>query len=259
MTGLVEEGASITESAPSTEASISQPRRFRLNWGSVRYVAGQFVVIVVGVLVALAVDQWRSDRNDRAREAEYLARLTADLTADTATFSEFLSLLGTKSDVLGALLVDSARSLSNAEPSALMDRLTASGFVALPPNRAGTFRELQTTGNLGLLEDVSMRDALAQYYMGYDHISGVLAASPGSYRLYLWSAIPGDLSYRRRVGDGAVDGTQLANGLATLRRMPDLTRVVNAELTYTAAMTYYLTEYRRIAQNLLTLLSSQPD
>lgn len=35
----------------------------------------EFVVIVVGVLVALAADRWNQGRMDTAAEAEYIARL----------------------------------------------------------------------------------------------------------------------------------------------------------------------------------------
>jgi hypothetical protein len=53
--------------------------RSRIPWP--RLVA-EFLVIVVGVLVALGVDQWVQDRQDRALEAEYLERLLADVRYD---------------------------------------------------------------------------------------------------------------------------------------------------------------------------------
>ena len=37
----------------------------KINW---QQTATEFVVIVVGVLAALAVDEWRSERNDRQIE-----------------------------------------------------------------------------------------------------------------------------------------------------------------------------------------------
>ena len=52
-----------------------------LPWG--RWL-GEFVIIVVGVLVALAVDSYREDQIDEARERVYLANLYADLTIDAA-------------------------------------------------------------------------------------------------------------------------------------------------------------------------------
>ena len=47
----------------------------------------EFAVIVLGVLVALGVDQWNGSRQDRARETDYLGRLAADLRLDTAALN----------------------------------------------------------------------------------------------------------------------------------------------------------------------------
>lgn len=48
----------------------------------------EFMTIVAGVLVALAVDQWVRGREDRALEREYLARLEHDLLADSVVSAE---------------------------------------------------------------------------------------------------------------------------------------------------------------------------
>ena len=45
---------------------------------------GEFIVIVLGVLVALAVDDWRDYRSDRVLEQHLIGRLAADLRADEA-------------------------------------------------------------------------------------------------------------------------------------------------------------------------------
>ncbi len=41
-------------------------------------------MIVVGVLIALGLDNWNQDRVDRALSGEYLSRLVGDLEADVA-------------------------------------------------------------------------------------------------------------------------------------------------------------------------------
>jgi len=47
-------------------------------------LVGEFTVIVLGVLVALAVDDWNQYRNDREVEAGILARMADELVADGA-------------------------------------------------------------------------------------------------------------------------------------------------------------------------------
>ena len=55
----------------------------RLNW---RLLLGEFVVIVVGVLMALWVDQLREARVNAKLEVEYLKSLVTDLEADLSRF-----------------------------------------------------------------------------------------------------------------------------------------------------------------------------
>jgi hypothetical protein len=51
----------------------------RLNW---RLLLGEFIVIVVGILMALWVDELREARYKAALEIEYLASIVTDLEAD---------------------------------------------------------------------------------------------------------------------------------------------------------------------------------
>ena len=52
-------------------------------------LSAEFIVIVFGVLVALAADQWMEARDDRSTELEYVERLRANLAVDTLRFSQF--------------------------------------------------------------------------------------------------------------------------------------------------------------------------
>ncbi|HZL94407.1 MAG TPA: hypothetical protein VFB99_12205, partial [Vicinamibacterales bacterium] len=57
----------------------------RLNW---RLLLGEFVVIVVGVLMALWVDELREARDNAELEVEYLQSLVIDLDTDLAQFDQ---------------------------------------------------------------------------------------------------------------------------------------------------------------------------
>ena len=53
-----------------------------LNGSLVRRLVGEFGVIVLGVLVALGVDDWEEGRRDRALERSLLGRMEAELLVD---------------------------------------------------------------------------------------------------------------------------------------------------------------------------------
>lgn len=53
-------------------------------------VVGEFLTIVLGVLVALAVDNWNVDRQEAALGRDYVERIAADIMADTLALQEAL-------------------------------------------------------------------------------------------------------------------------------------------------------------------------
>ena len=57
-------------------------RKQQLNW---RYALGEFAIVVLGVLSALWVENWNSDRQDRTLEMEYLESMVAELELDDAS------------------------------------------------------------------------------------------------------------------------------------------------------------------------------
>lgn len=54
------------------------------------YAFGEIVLIVAGILIALQINEWAEDRNDRRFEEKTLAQIRQNLQADHAELSEIL-------------------------------------------------------------------------------------------------------------------------------------------------------------------------
>ena len=138
-------------------------RRPAINW---RYATGEISIIVVGVLIAITLDNCNDARINRRVEHEYLTRLAEDLRTDTATFGFVHRTLQRKHTSLA--LVDSVlngRSPVNDTTAFLQAVISASNFAWNQPRvRTTTFQELHSTGNLRLLRDPELRAAIVQYY-----------------------------------------------------------------------------------------------
>ena len=50
------------------------------------YAIGEIVLVMVGILLALQIDNWNEARKDRSTEKQYLERLLHDLQNDTINF-----------------------------------------------------------------------------------------------------------------------------------------------------------------------------
>ena len=143
------------------------------------------VVIVGSILMAFGLQAWWERRQQQILEVQYADRLRSDLAADTLRFAETGAVFGVKVDVLRDFLEAGSRPLSVSDADRMMARLAFSTYNALPETRSATFREMESSGALGLLHDVSLRNALAEYYAHHELLSGILADPPGPYQVIL--------------------------------------------------------------------------
>ena len=147
----------------------------------------EFVVIVVGVLAALAADEWRQARADRVAEATYVARLVADLQEDSVSLRRAEAAWRNKVPTLErliALSIDTGVGQDAAEDIAAASAWT---WDLVRPHST-TYEEMRSSGRLGLIQDASVRAAVGQYYWWYDDMLGSVNArrtdfGPISYRL----------------------------------------------------------------------------
>ena len=70
-----------------------QFRKLRLDW---RYGISELLIVVVGVLIALAADGWREEQHNRSLERQYIGALMSDLRSDTAALSAQLQATQTR-------------------------------------------------------------------------------------------------------------------------------------------------------------------
>jgi len=55
------------------------------------FLAAEFVIIVLGVLVALSVDNWNQERQDNKTKSHLIESLLSDLREDKEDYNEFFA------------------------------------------------------------------------------------------------------------------------------------------------------------------------
>jgi len=144
----------------------------RLNW---RLLLGEFVVIVVGVLMALWVDQLREARVNAGLEVEYLESLVTDLEADLAQFDETEAWMRRSEGNAAIVLALYEGSPPTDDVTKLVVAVETAGWQFVPSVTRNTLDDLRSTGNLRLITDPSIRRAIAAYYRSVDEVSIPLA------------------------------------------------------------------------------------
>ena len=115
------------------------------NWFA---VALDFVIVVVGILIAFQITNWNEARSDRAEERKYLERLSSDLSRTNERivdqlerYSEMMSDLDTTLKTLKDC------KLTQETEAAFVSGLYLLGRYNIPEFVLGTFEELNATGS----------------------------------------------------------------------------------------------------------------
>lgn len=137
----------------------------------IAYALGEIILVVIGILIALQVGDWKQQRTDRRLEKEYLERLIIDLETDLQIVNFIIETLDTKE-----VSMRKVRAYVD-DPSIILDdsvmiNLKRSFILGseLPNARlTGTFQELISTGNLRLIQSTDLRNGIVNFYSGWQH------------------------------------------------------------------------------------------
>ena len=141
-------------------------RKFQLNW---RYAFGELAIVTVGVLIALAIDQWNSERLDRADEFDTLSRLISDIETDLQKYDLRFRSIDEKEESL--LRVQSALASSGPQDEIqfLNDIIVGANFGWNQGSaKRATFDDLLESGRIGVITDPDIRLLIVSYYVSYD-------------------------------------------------------------------------------------------
>jgi len=156
------------------------------------------LIIVVGVLIALGLNDYWTDRQERHLEVAYLKRFQADLESDREWLSFYLEQqIPRKFAALGAIApivrgqepvpADLETFLLNVSLGAL-GGVSPSFFVT-----STTKDDLTATGNFRLIQDVALRGRISQYYVAYANNHKRLVARTTGYPATVVSVLPSAL------------------------------------------------------------------
>lgn len=137
-------------------------RKLGPNW---KYAVAELLIIVSGVLIALAVDNWNQGLKERALERQYLESLAEDLRDDIDELDLALRMADLNEGAARlALRVQSEGSAAVENPADLVVAVERAGFLYLPSYSPFTFEDLKSTGNLRIIRNPELKKRLAAYY-----------------------------------------------------------------------------------------------
>jgi hypothetical protein len=135
-----------------------------------KYALGEIVLVVVGILIALQINDWYQERLDRQTESEYLKSMKRDVTED---MRELRSAIDGNSHLLAGLNTTLQLLAEPRDDDAWRRDLYTHGFkytywfVVMEFSRL-TMAQLQYSGGMRLIKDARVREAMISYEQGLE-------------------------------------------------------------------------------------------
>lgn len=127
-------------------------------------VGGELVVVVVGVLIALWVDNANQMRKDHDQELAYINGILVDLASDSADLVTRQRTAERGLEVADRLLALRRDSTTRASADSLAVWFFRAAFVDNFQVLDHTYREILSAGGLSLLQDDQVRRMISGYY-----------------------------------------------------------------------------------------------
>jgi hypothetical protein len=130
-----------------------------------KYAIGEIILVVIGILIALQINNWNEEKKSAIQETLYLKRLLAENKEDLITF------MGTLEEIDKGIasiegVVEAFK--ANSDDAVLIlrarDYLKYGSIYPVFTSSTSTFEDLSSTGNLKVIRNSDLRDAIVKHY-----------------------------------------------------------------------------------------------
>lgn len=125
----------------------------------------EIMIVVIGVVLALQVQQWAQDREERQTEAAYLSRLYDEVLKLEATRAPLIRF---RENVFAGATSAFTVILGLEERALTKDECFGIGYATIfssPTSDLAILNELQSTGRLYLIQDEKLKSAIRSYLL----------------------------------------------------------------------------------------------
>ena len=135
-----------------------------------RYAIGEIALVMIGILLALQVNNWNEARKEKGIEKEYLNSILLDLSSDMINFEEEVVRMGNSvknHKMFIVMLYEKQETLDDViELFSLMDVYTQHLTVQNP-----TYADLISAGDLNIFSNIDVKKSIMAYYKLYEETS----------------------------------------------------------------------------------------
>ena len=133
-----------------------------------KYAVGEIILVVIGILIALQINNWNENQKNRLAEKRYVNDLIEDLKNDSLVLNQINIFLESKSaskTKIEPLLQGNKVEIDSIDFHFVNQWAVKNRFT--PTNI--TIEELKNSGNLNIIKDIDLRRQIVSLYNNYSN------------------------------------------------------------------------------------------
>lgn len=152
----------------------------------VLYAIGEIVLVVIGILIALQINNWNEERKTRRQEVKYLKNLHKDISLEFVNNDSIIRYRAQTAKAAANML--NLKELKTVEDLLELEKLIQKVFRRvnfIPTNN--TYKELLSSGNLNFITNDTIKEYLLNLDKEYREIANVEYHMYREYEEYLYN------------------------------------------------------------------------
>ena len=132
-----------------------------------KYAVGEIVLVVIGILIALQINNWNSIQKDKQMEKQYLENFLAEMRLDSVFMNGFATnTLPKKIAALQLARQYAKYQIEVTDTTAFMGQMGFGGILSRTSmfENTSTYNDMISTGNLRLIKEEKIRNRILYYY-----------------------------------------------------------------------------------------------
>ena len=137
-----------------------------------KYAIGEIILVVIGILIALQINNWNDQKKNASVENVYYSKILEDFELDKKLIENLLEKADYRIATSKEILMELDSGTKDKYQLINKFLLATRGDIYVP--RDMTFKDLISSGNLKLINDIKIKNSLIQYYSELENKRGQL-------------------------------------------------------------------------------------
>ena len=132
------------------------------------YAVGEIILVVIGILIALQVNEWNNNRKNRKLEQSYHCRLLEDVIQDQDQILTLLDQTEKRIEACNDLLTLLQDEKVDLKRTSNLLMSSISMMTSTFKTSQAAFEDIKSSGNLNIMRDEQLKQQLIGYYTRMD-------------------------------------------------------------------------------------------